>query len=436
MSNKVLVSTPIFYSNDELHAGHLYSLYIASIIAKMHLNFGYNVKFTTGLDQYGIKVQKAAEKAKLDPQTFVDSLEKKFKALCDKANIKPDKFIMTSTDKHKKIALNLWNAIQEDLYEDDYEGWYDTNAEAFSLEKTPNSILLKEKCIFFRLSKYRIQIKEYLEQFCPTSFYVEALKMTEKIEDLCVTRSCKWGIQVNETMYMYVWIDALSNYLTFPNYLKNGIHIIGKDILKFHAIYWIGLLLSAKLPLPKKLIVHGWWIYNQEKMSKSLGNVISAQSLLDEFEPDILRWFFVYSKELESDAELSQTSIIAAKEELANTIGNLINRILHLAYRKKFIKFTQCTSKLTENCKICMEICNLRKYAQYIINQAKTLNQEIEIKRLWELDILSAHIFFSDIIPKVDELINLISPITPNFANKWKAQIARIGYEKPIPVVI
>lgn len=435
MSNKVLVSTPIFYSNDELHAGHLYSLYVASIIARMRLNFGYNVKFTTGLDQYGIKVQKAAEKAKLDPQTFVDSLEKKFKALCDKANIKPDKFIMTSTDEHKKIALHLWEAIQEDLYEKDYEGWYDTNAEAFSVEKTPNSILLKERCIFFRLSKYKMQIKEYLHQFCPPSFYTEALKMTEKIEDLCVTRSCKWGIQVNETMYMYVWIDALSNYLTFPDYLVNGIHVIGKDILKFHAIYWIGLLLSAKLPLPKKLIVHGWWICNQEKMSKSLGNVISAQSLLEEFEPDILRWFFIYNKELESDSELLQTSIITAKQELANTLGNLVNRILHLAYRKKFTKFTKSISELTKNCEICMETCNLRKYAQNIFNQAKALNQEIEAKKVWELDNVFAREFFLDIIPKVDELIDLISPITPNFAEKWKAQIERIGQETPTPVI-
>ena len=434
---KILVSTPIFYSNGDLHAGHLYSLFIASVFVKMQRNK--EVKFTTGLDQHGPKVQKAA--GNQNPQIFVDHLAKDFKELCNRAQIIPDKFITTSSSEHKKIALDLWSKIQHDLYEDFYSGWYDTSDEAFVAEKTNNSIWVAEKCIFFRLSKYKEVIKDYLlNSFSHSSFQNEALKMLENLRDLCVTRSCSWGIAIDDKdpqKTMYVWVDALSNYLTFGSeYLQNGIHIIGKDILRFHAIYWIGLLASAKLPFPKKLVVHGWWIAEKAKMSKSVGNVIYADELLDKFHPDILRWFFIFIKRLETDAELSIEIIVQSKIELANTIGNLVNRLLCIAFSYQFTNFNQEKSELTKLCYQAADDFDLKLYATYIFEAAKKLNQEIELTQPWKLDSKAAHIFLSSIIPKLYELIDLIEPITPQFSDIWKKQIDQIGYNKPVPVIL
>jgi len=350
---KFYITTPIYYVNDKPHIGHAYTTILADVLARYHRTAGDEVFFLTGLDEHGQKVQQAAEKRGLAPQQHCDDLAPRFKELWKKLGIQYDDFIRTTEPRHKNIVQDVLQKVYDagDVYVDEYEGWYSVAEERFITETEKESgqfrdvHRLKEKNYFFRMSKYQKNLIEYIEShpefIQPPHRRNEVLGfLRQPLSDLCISRPksrLNWGIELpfDKDYVTYVWFDALINYISVPMYHKKfekwwpaNIHLIGKDILTTHAVYWPTMLFSMGLDLPETIFAHGWWLIGESKMSKSLGNVVNPLDLIDQYGVDSVRYYLMREMILGQDANFTMDSFIKRyNSDLANDFGNLLNRV-------------------------------------------------------------------------------------------------------------
>lgn len=358
------ITTAIDYVNGRPHLGHAYEKVLADVLARYHRARGEEVFFLTGTDEHGVKVQQSAARQGRSPQEFCDEMSGHFRTLCDRLDISYDDFVRTTESRHKEVVQAILQQLyaSEDIYAGEYAGYYSLRQEQFLTEKDmvdgkfPASlgeiIQLREPVYFFKLSRYQDWLREFLRNhpdwIYPAFRLNEVLGALEKpIPDLCISRPASrlsWGIPLpfDSSQVTYVWFDALLNYVSV---LRPGserfakfwpaVHVIGKDILvPPHAIYWPIMLHAAGLPLPRQLIVHGWWTQNAEKMSKSTGNVVDPLSLLDTYGTDAFRYFVIREMALGQDADFSlQQFHVRYQAELGNEVGNLLNRAVSMIRR-------------------------------------------------------------------------------------------------------
>ncbi len=368
MTQRCYVSTPIYYVNGAPHIGHAYTSIAADAMARFKRLDGYDVFFLTGTDEHGQKVEKAAADAGVDPQTFTDRVSADFRAMSDAMGVSYDDWIRTTEERHKISCTELWKRIEAngDIYLGEYEGWYAIRDEAFydesELTLRPDGTRVapsgapvewvKEPSYFFRLSAWQDRLLQLYEDnpdfIAPSSRRNEVMSFVKGgLLDLSVSRTTfNWGIPVPDAPghVMYVWLDALNNYLTgcgFPD--ENAarwhlwpadVHFVGKDIIRFHAVYWPAFVMAAGLPPPRRVTSNGWWLMDGEKMSKSLGNVVEPRQLAAIFGLDQIRYFLLREKPFGADGSLSHAAIISRiNVDLANDLGNLAQRTLSLVAR-------------------------------------------------------------------------------------------------------
>lgn len=353
--SKFYITTSIAYVNAAPHIGFALELIQADVLARYHRHLKDDVFFLTGTDEHGQKIFRAAEKAGKSPQEFIDEVSLKFKALKETLNLSWDYFIRTSDEKeHYPNAIDLWKKLVEagDIYEKEYEGLYCVGHEAFITEKEledgvcpdhkTKPELIKEKNYFFRLSKYAKEIESRIMNnelsIIPEARKNEILSFIKQgVSDISFSRPknvLPWGIPVpgDESQVMYVWADALSNYLYPKKYWPADVQVIGKDILRFHALFWPAILLSAKLPLPKKIFVHGFITSEGQKMSKTIGNVVNPVEIVKKYGVDALRYYLLREIPSTEDGDFSiQKFEERYNGDLANGLGNFVARVLTLA---------------------------------------------------------------------------------------------------------
>lgn len=365
-SKSYYITTPIYYVNDVPHIGHAYTTLACDVLARFKRLDGFDVKFLTGTDEHGQKVEKSAFDKDIDPQTFTDQVSERFHNLLGVMDFTNDDFIRTTEARHKTAAQAMWKRLKDngDIYLDKYEGWYSVRDEAFYAEKelTKNADgsftaptgapveWVEEASYFFRLSSFGDKLLQFYEDnpdfILPKSRRNEVIRFVEGgLLDLSVSRTTfKWGVPVpdDDDHIMYVWLDALTNYMTavgfpdqdhdeFKKYWPADLHMVGKDILRFHAVYWPAFLMAADLELPKRVFAHGWWTNEGEKISKSLGNVIDPIELVETYGLDAVRYFLMREVPFGNDGDFSRTAMVGRmNSELANDLGNLAQRVLSM----------------------------------------------------------------------------------------------------------
>ncbi len=363
--NKYYISTAIAYTSSKPHIGNTYEIVLADAIARYKRQKGFDVYFQTGTDEHGEKIQKKAEEKGITPQEYVDDIASQIKDIWDCMNTSYDKFVRTTDKHHEEIVQKIFKKLydQGDIYKSSYEGLYCTPCESFWTEsqlvdgKCPDCgrdvHIANEEAYFFKLSKYQDRLIEYIETH-PDFIQPESRKneminnfLKPGLQDLCVSRtSFDWGIPVtfDDNHVVYVWIDALSNYITFIGYDPDGsneefekwwpadLHLIGKDIIRFHTIYWPILLMALDLPLPKQVFGHPWLLSGIDKMSKSRGNVMYADELVELFGIDAIRYYVLHEIPFANDGTITYELIIEKiNGDLANVLGNLVNRTISMA---------------------------------------------------------------------------------------------------------
>jgi len=356
MKNKFFITTPIYYVNDKPHIGHAYTTILADVLSRYHRAQGDDVFFLTGLDEHGQKVQQAAEKRGMSPLEHCNDLAPRFIQLWKKLNIQYSDFIRTTQPRHMTIVQKALQKLHDagELYQHEYTGWYSVAEERFitDTEKESGQFRdvkeLKERNWFFRMGKYQQRLIDYINEH--TQFIQPSHRRNEilgflrqPLADLCISRPkarMSWGIEFpfDRDYVTYVWFDALLNYITVPGYLSDearfkkwwpaNIHLIGKDILTTHAVYWPTMLFALGLPLPQTIFAHGWWLTGDTKMSKSLGNVVNPLDFVDQYGVDSVRYYLMREMILGQDANFTIESFIKRfNSDLANDFGNLLNRV-------------------------------------------------------------------------------------------------------------
>jgi methionyl-tRNA synthetase len=358
--NSYYVTSPIYYVNDSPHIGHAYTSLACDVVARYMRLEGREVKFLTGTDEHGQKVAKSAHKNNMQPQEFTDEVSKRFVELNQFMNYSNDDFIRTTEDRHVRGAKDIWHKLKQsgNIYLGKYKGWYAVRDEAFYNESdldenglAPSGAQVEwveEPSYFFKLSEWQDKLLELYENnpdfVQPESRRNEVISFVKGgLQDLSISRtSFDWGIKVpdDEEHVMYVWLDALTNYITalgypdteaedFKTFWPADVHIVGKDILRFHAVYWPAFLMAAGIEPPKKILAHGWWTNENQKISKSTGNIIDPHKLVNEFGLDPVRYFLMREITFGSDGNFSRPSFVSrVNSELANNIGNLVQRSL------------------------------------------------------------------------------------------------------------
>jgi len=368
MSEPFYITTAISYPNGPPHIGHAYEAIAADVIARFQRSQGRDVRFQTGTDEHGLKMAQTARAEGIEPRALADRMSRLFQEMCDTLNVSYDRFIRTSQPDHYRASQAIWKAMEErgDLYLDRYEGWYSVRDEAYyeedelvsgeggeklSPQGTPVEWTVEESW-FFRLSKYQQRLLDLYaanpDFIRPESRRNEVIRFVEGgLKDLSISRtSFDWGVPVpgRNSHVMYVWLDALTNYITglgYPDetelwqrYWPANVHLIGKDVVRFHAVYWPAFLMSAGIALPKQVYGHGFLLSRGKKMSKSVGNVVDPMVLADRFGVDALRYFLLREVTFGQDGSYSAEAIVArANAELANSFGNLAQRTLSMVHK-------------------------------------------------------------------------------------------------------
>lgn len=423
------ITTPIYYVNDKPHIGHAYTSTACDVIARFMRLSGRDVFFLSGTDEHGQKIEQSAENKGIPPQQFVDEVSVNFQDLLELMNISNDKFIRTTNDSHKKAVQHLWNTLTEKgyIYLGQYEGWYSVRDECFYVEselvdgKAPTGAevewVAKEESYFFKLSAFEDKLLEYYEAnpdfIAPKSRRNEVLSFVKGgLRDLSISRSSfKWGVPVPEDddHVMYVWVDALTNYISalgypesddFEKYWPNALHIVGKDILRFHAVYWPAMLMAADLPVPGRLFAHGWWTNSGEKISKSLGNVIDPVELVEKYGVDQTRFFLMSEIGFGNDGDFSHDAFIRkVNSNLANELGNLCQRTLSMVFKNcgkeipdEFPDFTEedeallkSAQDLREKAATAISIQAINKYSDAMVEMVWETNKYIDVMEPWAL---------------------------------------------------
>jgi len=365
MSKSYYLTTPIYYVNDKPHIGHAYTTLACDALARFKRLDGFDVMFLTGTDEHGQKVQKSAEDKGIDPKTFTDQVSQNFRDLTATLNFTNDDFIRTTEERHYKSCQKLWNTLIEngDIYLGSYAGWYAVRDEAYYAEseitdgKAPSGApveWVEEPSYFFRLSAYQDKLLAHYDAnpdfVAPKSRLNEVRSFVAGgLNDLSVSRaSFSWGVPVpgDDAHVMYVWLDALTNYITaagygqddeadrFPIRWPADLHMVGKDIVRFHAVYWPAFLMAAGVPLPKRVYAHGWWTNEGQKISKSLGNVIDPVDIAETYGLDQMRYFLLREVPFGNDGDFSHNAMVHRMNgDLANDLGNLSQRVLSMIFK-------------------------------------------------------------------------------------------------------
>lgn len=446
MKRKYYITTPIYYVNDIPHIGHSCTTIVVDALARYHRKLGFEVFFLTGTDEHGAKVAQSAEKEGLTPQEFADKVSERFKETWKKLNISNDYFIRTTSSEHKKIVQQFIEKIykNKEIYKGKYEGLYCIGCEKFLTEKEledgkcplhPNQAIEKqiEENYFFRLSKYvptliKLIKNDKTNYIFPQNKRNEILsKLTEGVEDVSISREkIKWGVEFpkDKDHTVYVWVDALINYYSATRFLKNkkdfwpaDLHLIGKEILWFHTVIWPAMLLSADLPLPKKVYAHGFYTIDNQKMSKSLGNVISPIDLIDKYGVDGSRYLIASSFPQVNDSDISWDKLTEKyNADLANGLGNLISRVARLAQKEKIIvkdikvEFDSSYDKLirSQNITECLfEIWNNPRWGIQAVN--KKFNEE----KIWKKSGKELSNSLEEIIGMILKISHHLYPFMP-----------------------
>ncbi len=429
---KFYITTAIAYTSRKPHIGNSYEIVLTDAIARYKRLQGYDVYFLTGTDEHGQKIEEYAKAAGVSPKEYVDKVAAEIRGICDTLNTTYDKFIRTTDDYHEKVVQKIFKKLyeQDDIYKSEYEGLYCTPCESFWTEsqlvdgKCPDCgrevKKAKEEAYFLRLSKYQKQLEDYIENndgfIYPESRKKEMLNNFIKpgLQDLCVSRtSFKWGIPVSfdDNHVIYVWIDALSNYITALGYDPDGssdlykkywpadVHIIGKDIVRFHTIYWPIMLMALGEELPKQVYGHPWLLFGEDKMSKSKGNVIYADELSKLIGVDAVRYYLLSEMPHANDGSISYSTIIERfNSDLANTLGNLVNRTVAMTnkYFGGTVMAPTCGDALDDELKAFaletvktveskMETYHIADAVEAIMNLAKRCNKYIDETAPWAL---------------------------------------------------
>ena len=470
MNKNFYITTPIYYPSGKPHMGHAYSSIIADVFARFKRLEGYKVLFLTGTDEHGLKIQREAEKNNKEPKLFCDELSKKFKDLSKILNLSNDDFIRTTENRHHKSVEKLWNKLVDsgDIYLDKYSGWYSISDEAFYDEDEIKEIKgskvsissgskvewVEEESFFFKLSAWSKDLLKHYEDnqdfISPKSRRNEVIKFVEKgLKDLSVSRtSFSWGIKVpkNNKHVIYVWLDALTNYLSALNYADSNdekyknfwpanVHIIGKDILRFHAIYWPAFLLAAKIPLPNKVFGHGWILSDDKKMSKSIGNILDPIEIIKNYGTDQLRYYLVKEVSLGNDGSVSMQNLCnCINNDLANNYGNLCQRVFSFIKKNcsnkipKFSNLSDEDNKLLNDIKDnipnlidLMNQQNLNDYIKNVINYSFNANKYFNDSEPWKIKNSNPNRMQSVIYTICEHIKNisiLLSPIIPIASDK------------------
>ena len=405
MDKNYYITTPIYYPSGKPHMGHAYSSIIADFFARFKRIDGFNVHFLTGTDEHGLKIQRAAEKNNVDPITFCNNISKTFKDLTKTLNLSNTDFIRTTEERHKKSVQFLWSTLEKnnDIYLSKYSGWYSVSDEAFynndEIEEKNNgqktSIAsgstvewIEEESYFFKLSKWQNKLLEHYENnpdfISPKSRRNEVISFVKSgLKDLSISRkSFSWGIKVpnDDDHVIYVWLDALTNYISALNYPYNkdllfnnfwpaSVHLIGKDILRFHAIYWPAFLMAAGITLPLKIYGHGWILSGEEKMSKSKGNILDPLDIIKTYGLDPLRYYLIKEVSFGNDGNISQKKLESCiNSDLANNYGNLCQRVTTFAEKN-------CFSKVPDQIKLDDDD---KKILNSFSNNLDTIRKEID----------------------------------------------------------
>ena len=408
MNKHYYITTPIYYPSGKPHMGHAYSSIISDVFARFKKIDGYNVHFQTGTDEHGLKIQRASEENKMKPLEFCNKISKTFKNLCKILNLSNTDFIRTTEDRHKKSVQHLWKELEKsgDIYLSKYSGWYSVSDEAFynedeietkdgekvSVNSGSRVEWVEEESYFFKLSKWQDKLLDYYEKnpnfILPQSRKNEVVSFVKSgLRDLSVSRkSFSWGIKVpsNEEHVIYVWLDALTNYISalkypdisnelYNNFWPADVHIIGKDILRFHAIYWPAFLLAAKIPLPKRVYGHGWILSGEEKMSKSKGNILDPLEIIDNYGLDPLRYYLIKEVSFGNDGNISKEKLEdCINSDLANNYGNFCQRVTAFAEKN-------CDSKVPDSVEFNDQDKNI---LDNFSNNIKTLRSYIDDQKL------------------------------------------------------
>jgi len=470
MQNNFYITTPIYYPSGQPHMGHAYSSILADVFARFKRNDNFNVYFLTGTDEHGLKIQKAAEKENLEPAVFCAKISKVFKDLTEKLNLSNDDFIRTTENRHHKAVTEIWNRLVKsgDIYLSKYKGWYSVSDEAYYTqseitEKNGKKIStisgsevewVEEDSFFFKLSSWQNKLLDFYDKnekfILPTSRRNEVINFVKSgLNDLSVSRtSFTWGIKVpeNNTHVIYVWLDALTNYLSalnFPNikdklyksYWPASLHVIGKDILRFHAIYWPAFLLAANIEPPSKVFGHGWILSGDEKMSKSKGNILNPIEIIDNYGIDALRYYLMKEVSHGSDGNISLKSLEnCINSDLANNYGNLcqrvfsfiknncknkINKSKNLTDSDK--KLIEQTKKLTKDLRNEMNNQNLNNYIKSVINISFLTNKYINDEEPWKLkesNLNKMNNILHTALEQIAKISILLNPIIPTSSSK------------------
>ncbi len=464
------ITTPIYYPSGKPHMGHAYSSIIADVIARYKSIDNYNVFFLTGTDEHGLKIQREAKRNNKDPKVFCDEISTTFKNLAKSLNLSNNDFIRTTEDRHYKSVKEIWQRLEKsgDIYLDKYSGWYSVSDEAYYDEdeitddngskksKLSGSKVewVEEDSYFFKLSAWSEKLLKFYKEnpnfILPLSRKKEVENFVKKgLKDLSVSRtSFSWGIPVpkNNKHIIYVWLDALTNYisaLNFPNtednlykkYWPADLHIIGKDILRFHAIYWPAFLLAAKIKPPKRVFGHGWILSDDKKMSKSLGNILDPLEIIKIYGVDQLRYYLIKEVSLGNDGSISLKNLKnCINNDLANNYGNLCQRVLSFINKncnseipkagelnnidkKLYEEIIKKISKLND----MINTQDLNSYIKEVINFSFNSNKYFNDLEPWKLkntDIKRMNTVLYCILNQIKSISILLYPIIPNSVEK------------------
>ena len=468
--NNFYITTPIYYPSGNPHMGHAYSSIVADVFARFKRLEGMKVYFLTGTDEHGLKIQREAEKNNIETKVFCDEISLKFKDLAKTLNLSNNDFIRTTELRHHNSVKSIWNRLVDsgDIYLSKYAGWYSVSDEAYYTEdeilidgdkkisKTSGSTVdwFEEESYFFKLSSWNEKLLDYYKKnpdfVSPKSRNNEITQFVKGgLNDLSVSRtSFKWGIKVpnNDKHIIYVWLDALTNYLSalnFPdtnndlykNFWPANLHIIGKDILRFHAVYWPAFLMAAKLPLPLKVYGHGWILSDDKKMSKSIGNILDPLEIIDKYGIDQLRYYLVKEVSLGNDGNVSLENLKnCINNDLANNYGNLCQRVFSFIEKNCNAKLPKPSklekvdlnlmNNLTNKVNELIEDMNkqdLNSYMKKVVEFSFSANKYFNDLEPWALkktNIERMNTILYSIVTQIKNISILLSPIIPISSNK------------------
>ena len=467
MSKNYYITTPIYYPSARPHMGHAYTSIVSDFFARFKRVDGFNVHFLTGTDEHGLKIQRSAEKNNKDPKEFCDEISKTFRDLTTTLNLSNDDFIRTTETRHIESVNKLWSILEKNdqIYLSKYSGWYSVSDEAYyhedEIEENEGEKFSKisgskvewveEESYFFKLSEWQKTLLDFYEKnpkfILPESKRNEVISFVKNgLKDLSVSRkSFSWGIKVpsNKNHVIYVWLDALTNYLSalkypntddklYKNFWPADVHIIGKDILRFHAIYWPAFLLAANIPTPKRVYGHGWILSGDEKMSKSKGNILDPLDVIEKYGLDPLRYYLLKEVSFGNDGNISKEKLEnCINSDLANNYGNLCQRVLAFASKNcnnrvpenEFIEDDIVILKSLSNIKKIRKFIDeqdINKYMDFVVNGLFASNKYFNDQAPWgkKDDVKRLNTIVYTSLELIRKISILLYPVMPETCNK------------------